>query len=101
MVRQLRHYQKIVTGDVQRQARCISAITPKYPGKDNTMDATTRSLAEKQARIKTIADTMDTLRYLNLISQNRMGDFSQDEAGAFHDTVDALNHFVTLASVNT
>jgi hypothetical protein len=65
------------------------------------MDATTRSLAEKQARIKTIADTMETLRYLNLIGKNRMCDFSQEETGAFHDTVDALQHFVTLASVNT
>jgi hypothetical protein len=84
-----------------RPAGRISAITPKYPGKDNTMDATTRSLAEKQARIRTIANMMETLRYITIIADRDMGDFSQDEAGAFHDTVDALNHFVTLASVNT
>lgn len=60
-----------------------------------------RPLMEKQARMRTIASAMVDLDHMQWIASTKMGDFSTEEAHAFHDAVDMLEHFITLASART
>lgn len=60
-----------------------------------------RPLAEKQARIKTIAETMNICKHLSIIGGQDMGSFSHEEARAFHDATDTLYYFIKLASAQT
>lgn len=66
-----------------------------------TMTETMRPLAEKQARIRTIATLMGLLTELNYIGGNKMGDFSFEEVQSFHSGVELLEHFVEITSIRT
>lgn len=58
-------------------------------------------VAEKQARIRTIASLMGTLDYLTIVTHNEMGHFSQEETALLNEAVDMIEHWVRLASAQT
>lgn len=58
-------------------------------------------VAEKQARIRTIASLMGTLDYLTLITANEMGHFSEEETSLLNEAVDMIEHWVRLTSAQT
>lgn len=91
------------TRDAQLAGRVSGEQAQNIPGKekDMTMIEPARPLVEKQRRMQIIALAMYSLSDLERIACNDMGNFSMSEAQAFHDAVDMLQHFITLASVQT
>lgn len=60
-----------------------------------------RPLAEKKARMKMLAHLMDSLTVFEIFAGREMGNFSHDETAAFGDAIDALDHFIKLATAKT
>lgn len=58
-------------------------------------------VAEKQARIRTIASLMGTLDYLTVITANEMSHFSEEETALLNDAVNMIQHWVRLTSAQT
>lgn len=58
-------------------------------------------VAEKQARIRTIASLMGTADYLTLVTANEMGHFSREETALLNEAVDMIQHWIRLATAQT
>lgn len=66
-----------------------------------TLTESARPRAEKQERIRVIAELMPLVDSLNLTLIHEMGHFSAKETAILNDATDMLEHFVRLASAQT